>query len=102
MDEVALRNLGFPLGSFDSCAEMSFSEAVGCEGCGGTGYRGRIGIFEMMEVGEEIKSLIIARASSDDIGRAAERGGMLRLKDDGISKAASGITSIEEILRTVV
>ncbi len=99
VDGEALRNLGLPL---ETHAEMSFFEAVGCEGCGGTGYRGRIGVFEMMEVGEEIKSLVVSRASSDDIGRAAERGGMTRLKEDGLAKAASGTTSIEEILRTVV
>jgi type IV pilus assembly protein PilB len=99
LGEKALAALGLPS---DSSDKSSFFEAVGCEACAGTGYRGRIGVFEMMEVGEEIKSLIIARASSGEIGRAAEREGMTRLKDDGLTKAASGVTSIEEILRTVV
>jgi type IV pilus assembly protein PilB len=97
--EETLAALDFP---FESCPGPSFFEAVGCEECAGTGYRGRVGVFEMMEVREEVKDLIIHRSSSDDIGRAAERGGMIRLKDDGLLKAAAGTTSIEEVLRTVV
>jgi len=82
--------------------EMRFYRAVGCDRCGGVGYRGRVGLYELMVVTDEIRQAILRRASVGEIGRAAERSGMLRLKDDGLIKAASGVTSIEEVLRTVV
>ncbi|MGH3090039.1 MAG: GspE/PulE family protein, partial [Rubrobacteraceae bacterium] len=99
VSEESLRALSFP---FESADDRTFFEAVGCESCAGTGYRGRIGLFELMEITADVRELIINRSSSNDIGRAAEREGMLRLRDDGLLKAAQGITSIEEILRTVV
>ena len=79
-----------------------FHEAVGCERCGGTGYRGRIGIYEMMPVGDAVRDLILRRAPAGALGRVAEEAGMVRLREDGLLKAARGITTIEEILRTVV
>ena len=77
-------------------------EAVGCGRCGGTGYRGRIGIYEMMVLGEEMRGLILDRAPAGAIGRAAEERGMRRLRQDGFAKAARGVTTVEEVLRTVV
>ncbi|HEV2743031.1 MAG TPA: type IV-A pilus assembly ATPase PilB, partial [Rubrobacter sp.] len=68
----------------------------------GTGYRGRIGIYEMMVLTDEIKELVLRRASSDEIGRVAEASGMVRLREDGMRKAAEGITTVEEVQRTVV
>ncbi|MGH3146978.1 MAG: GspE/PulE family protein [Rubrobacter sp.] len=79
-----------------------FQMAVGCDRCSGTGYRGRIGVYELMEMNEEIRELVLRRVSTDEIGRAAERGGMTRLREDGLAKAAQGITTIEEVLRNVV
>ena len=80
----------------------SFYEAVGCRGCAGTGYRGRIGVYEMMVLSEEIRDLMLRRASAGAIGRAAEGRGMRRLREDGLAKAARGVTTVEEVLRTVV
>ncbi len=68
----------------------------------GSGYRGRVGIYEMMIAGEEIKELVLRRVSSDEISRVAERQGMVRLREDGLLKAAQGLTTIEEVLRAVV
>ena len=82
--------------------EPRFHKAVGCQRCGGTGYRGRLGIYELMMVTEEIRELISRRAPASDVTRAAESNGMVRLKDDGLLKAANGQTTIEEVLRTVV
>jgi type IV pilus assembly protein PilB len=73
-----------------------------CERCGGFGYQGRIGIYEMMIVGEEISDLILRRASADEVRRVAVEGGMIPLRQDGLLKAALGVTTIEEVLRTVV
>lgn len=75
---------------------------VGCQRCSKTGYRGRIALHEVMNVGEEIERLTVARASSADIARTAQELGMLTLRDDGWAKATMGLTSLEEILRVVV
>jgi type IV pilus assembly protein PilB len=74
-------------------------EPVGCPRCGHSGYRGRIGIYEVMSIGEEIRSLVLDRASVDEIAAAAERGGMRRMREDGIAKVRAGQTSIAEIER---
>jgi type IV pilus assembly protein PilB len=75
---------------------------VGCERCGGTGYKGRMGIYELMRVDEEVKEMILKRTSAGEIAHTAERAGMVRLREDGLLKAAGGITTVEEVLRTVV
>ena len=106
IEEEALEELRFPFERFGGGdAEdggFTFYEAVGCERCGRTGYRGRIGIYEMMVVGEETRDLVLKRASADEIRQEAEAGGMIPLRADGLIKAARGITTIDEILRTVV
>ncbi|HEY4450657.1 MAG TPA: ATPase, T2SS/T4P/T4SS family [Solirubrobacteraceae bacterium] len=74
-------------------------EAVGCSRCSGSGYRGRVGIYEVMTVSEPIRALILQRASVDDMLAVAEREGMRRLRDDGLEKVREGLTSIAEIER---
>jgi len=74
-------------------------EAVGCSRCAGTGYRGRVGIYEVMTVSEEIRTLILQRGSVDEITAIATSQGMARLRDDGIEKVRSGLTSVEEVER---
>ncbi|MBV8258612.1 MAG: type II/IV secretion system protein [Actinobacteria bacterium] len=81
---------------------MSFYRKVGCPRCNQTGYRGRIGIFQLLTMTEEIESLAVQRASRDEIERAAIRGGMRSMWDDGLSKVAQGLTSIEELARVVL
>jgi type IV pilus assembly protein PilB len=76
-----------------------FVEAPGCMACGQTGYRGRLGIFEILEVTDEIRSLIADRASAEEIARAARRSGMRSLREDAVRKAAEGLTTIEEVFR---
>jgi general secretion pathway protein E len=74
-------------------------EPRGCDHCSGTGYRGRTGIFEVLEASEEVRALIGSRSAADAIGRAARRAGMTALFEDGIEKCRSGVTSAAEILR---
>jgi type IV pilus assembly protein PilB len=71
----------------------------GCMRCGGTGYHGRIGIYEVMSVTEEIRSLVIRRAGVDEIAAAALTGGMRRMRDDAMAKVRDGITSLAEATR---
>jgi type IV pilus assembly protein PilB len=73
----------------------------GCERCGGSGFKGRIAIHEVLQVTEEIRSLIASRAPEPDIKRAARRTGMRTLLEDGIQKAARGLTTLEEVVRVV-
>ena len=74
---------------------------VGCPRCNRTGYKGRIGIFQLLIMNDELESLAAANATRDEIDRAAFAGGMRSLWDDGIAKAAAGLTSVEELARVV-
>jgi type IV pilus assembly protein PilB len=74
-------------------------EPVGCSRCGGSGYRGRLGVYEVMSVSEQIRGLILERASVDVMVSVAVREGMRRLRDDGIDKVREGLTSIAEVER---
>lgn len=71
----------------------------GCEVCGQTGYKGRIGIYEVLQVTETIRQLIMARADSDQIRKQAIQEGMRTMVEDGIRKALAGVTTVEEVLR---
>jgi len=71
----------------------------GCEYCSGTGYRGRVGIFEVLPVGEDIRELIMARATVKEIKDKAIALGMRTLREDGIEKVKKGMTTIGEVLR---
>jgi type IV pilus assembly protein PilB len=74
-------------------------EAVGCARCNYSGYRGRIGLYEVMLNSDEIRELTIKRSSADEIRKVAIAQGMTPLRDDGLDKVRLGITSIEEVLR---
>ncbi len=74
-------------------------EGQGCRLCGGTGYRGRQGIFEMMVVTDELRSLILGNVSARDLRRVAVKQGMISLREDGMRHLAEGKTTIREILR---
>jgi type IV pilus assembly protein PilB len=74
-------------------------EAVGCSRCGGSGYRGRLGVYEVMTVSEHIRALILERASVDVMVTVATREGMRRLRDDAMDKVREGLTSIAEVER---
>jgi type IV pilus assembly protein PilB len=79
--------------------ESEAFEPVGCTRCAATGYRGRLGIYEVMSVTEEVRSLVLSRASVDEIAAAAVGQGMRRMREDGIAKVRAGQTSIAEIER---
>ncbi len=74
----------------------------GCKKCGGTGYRGRTGVHEVMLVSEEIGELTVKEATAEEIKAVAVEQGMLTLKEDGLEKVRMGLTSVEEIVRVIV
>jgi type IV pilus assembly protein PilB len=81
---------------------MVFYRKKGCPRCNQTGYKGRIGIFQLLAMTEDLASLAATKASREEIERAALGGGMKKLWDDGIAKVAAGLTSIEELARVTV
>jgi type IV pilus assembly protein PilB len=85
--------------NFDGESDIDAYEAVGCARCSYSGYRGRIGLYEVMLNSDEIRELTIKRASADEIRTVAIAQGMTPLRDDGLEKVRLGITSIEEVLR---
>ena len=76
-----------------------YKQGPGCEACGGVGFQGRMGIYEVLEIDSTISKLIVSRATSDDIQMSAIRSGMLTMQQDGFVKALLGKTTIEEIMR---
>jgi len=94
-DPVLLRRLG--LEAKDD--QLKFYRGKGCDKCGMTGYRGRIGIFELLRVTPEMTPLILERADSGSLQRAARAQGMRTMLEDGIRKALRGTTTLEEVAR---
>jgi type IV pilus assembly protein PilB len=82
-------------------AKAEVYEPVGCVSCNATGYVGRIGLYEVLVVNDEIRSLILSKASSGEIEQAAVKNGMHRLREDGMEKVRNGITSLAEVLRVL-
>jgi type IV pilus assembly protein PilB len=81
---------------------MALYRKRGCPRCNQTGYRGRIGIFQLMTMDEELETLAAHKASREEIERAAMGNGMRTLWDDGLAKVAAGLTSVEELARVTV
>jgi len=94
-DKKALAGIEFPIK--DEVPKLY--QPKGCKKCANTGYKGRIGLYEIMVMNEELERLTLERASADDIKAVALGNGMTTLKQDGFRKALAGITSIEEVLR---
>jgi type IV pilus assembly protein PilB len=81
-------------------ANMTCMAGVGCPTCNGTGYKGRVALYEVMTIGDELRDLILNGASSMEIKEAAIRNGMNSLRMSGINKIEEGVTTIDEIVRT--
>ncbi len=97
-----LKNYKFPEQLAAKWDGKTLHRAVGCSRCSGTGYKGRIGLFEVMPITESIERLIVERRSADEIGRLAREEGMFNLREDGLRRVVEGSTTIEEIARVVV
>ena len=83
----------------DSLVGSSFHRKKGCVRCGQTGYKGRIGIFQLLEMTGELEALAAERASRDAINQLATENGMRSMWEDGIAKVAQGLTTTEELAR---
>ncbi len=89
------KDLGVDLG------KQKFYRGKGCDKCGGKGYQGRIGIYEVINVSQKIRDLVTKKATSDEIQKVAEDEGMVTMLQDGLDKVSSGLTTIEEVLRVI-
>jgi type II secretory ATPase GspE/PulE/Tfp pilus assembly ATPase PilB-like protein len=87
-------------GKMESLSEIKFYGPVGCEACGGIGFEGRVGIFEMFSMNAEVEQVILSNEISEyKIREIAKKNGMLTMVQDGILKATQGVTSVEEVFR---
>jgi type IV pilus assembly protein PilB len=98
-EHAELEAAGYPEWLWGEITEIY--KAVGCPACSNTGYRGRIGLYEVMPMTEEIERLTVERASSESIKTVAVQQGMITLRDDGLEKVRMGVTSLEEVARVV-
>ncbi|QQS40660.1 MAG: type IV-A pilus assembly ATPase PilB [Acidobacteriota bacterium] len=95
----ALVEIGF---KEDEAAELKVYQGKGCARCNDTGYKGRVGLFEVMEITDELRELIIIGASSIEIRKKAIELGMITLRESGLTKLREGITTIEEVVKETV
>jgi type IV pilus assembly protein PilB len=86
---------------YKALVDLEAYEPVGCRRCSGTGYRGRLGLYEVMSVSSEVRSLALERRPAEEMREVAVRQGMRRLRDDGLEKVKQGRTSIAEIARVI-
>ena len=98
-DARILEEAGIPKGTFP---DNMVYKGKGCTNCNQTGYKGRIGLYEVMPISPDIRQLILKGGSSDDIAKQAVKENMITLRDDGIEKVKQGVTSIEELMRETV
>jgi type IV pilus assembly protein PilB len=97
--EVKLSKATLVENGFRATAGIDAFDAAGCRRCGGTGYKGRIGLYEVMPITDEIRSLVLARSSAAEVAEVAEGQGMRRLRDDGLDKVSQGLTGMSEVVR---
>ena len=84
---------------FHAAFDVEAYEPKGCSRCGGSGYKGRVGVYEVMEMSEELRTLTVERATADEIRKVAIQQGMRPLRLDGFEKVKNGVTSIAEVAR---
>jgi type IV pilus assembly protein PilB len=99
MPAQALVDVGFTL---EEAPQLKLFKGRGCTTCNNTGYRGRVGLYEVMEVSEEIRELILSGASAMELRRKAIEEGMISLRESGLYKIRDGVTSVEEVVRETV
>lgn len=95
-DIAFLREIAFPV---ERLKDAVIYQPGACEKCRSTGFHGRLGIFEVLQASDPIRSLVVGRSSTNDIKQKAVAEGMTTLRDDGWAKVLDGVTSVEEVLR---
>ena len=99
MPAQAMQDIGF---APDDIGRIKLFKGAGCQTCNNTGYKGRIGLYEVMEVTDGLRELILCGASSLELKKKAEEDGMVNLRQSGLRKIKDGITTVEEVVRETV
>ncbi len=99
MPASALVNIGF---SPEDAARVVPYRAVGCDSCRQTGYRGRVGLFEVMRITDAMRELILVGAPPHELRKLALNEGMSSLRQSGLRKIAAGVTTVEDVVRETV
>jgi len=97
--ELAEKELGNLPKNVERPAKIEFSHGKGCDNCSGSGYKGRIGIFEVFELTNDLKEMVAKQASGTMLNEQAIKNGMVTMKQDGILKSIEGLTTLEEVWR---
>ena len=95
----ALVDAGF---THDESQKVIPKKGSGCEKCNNTGYKGRVGLYEVMEIADELRELILIGASALELRRKAVEEGMITLRRSGLHKVMEGVTTMEEVVRETV
>lgn len=95
----ALTAAGF---SPEEAMKTTVQHGKGCATCNNTGYKGRVGLYEVMEINDDLRELILVGASALELKKKAMEQGMITLRRSGLQKVASGLTTMEEVLRETV
>ena len=99
MPPEALIEVGF---TTEEAKTMKTFKGTGCATCNNTGYKGRIGLYEVMEITDELRELILIGASALELRKKAVDDGMITLRESGLHKIRAGVTTIEEVVRETV
>ncbi|HLJ75654.1 MAG TPA: ATPase, T2SS/T4P/T4SS family, partial [Thermoanaerobaculia bacterium] len=99
MAPQALLNLGYKK---EEVGTFKVMKGRGCDKCNNTGYKGRVGLIEVMVISDEIRELILSGGTAIDIKKAAAQSGMISLRRSGLIKIKDGVTTIEEVVRETV
>lgn len=86
----------------DKIAGKSFYRGRGCEKCNRTGYRGRLGLYELMVITDEMRDMIMRNASTEELRNTAKRSGMVMLRESGLEGLFEGLTTAEEVIRETI
>src|SRR5690606_10285629 len=95
-DLAELVEAGFPP---EQAAGVQAMRGRGCDRCNGSGYKGRVGVFEVMEISDRLRELIVTGAPTAELKQVAMEEGMLTLRQSGLEKVRQGVTSLEEVVR---
>ena len=99
LDSLSAGQNGF---TTEDAKSVKAFKGKGCDKCNGTGYKGRVGLYEVMEVTEDLRELILVGASALELRRKAVDEGMITLRNSGLRKVKEGVTTIEEVVRETV
>ncbi|HEX9427351.1 MAG TPA: type II secretion system protein GspE, partial [Candidatus Polarisedimenticolia bacterium] len=99
MPPQALMDIGY---APDDAKKVKLFKGKGCPTCNNTGYKGRVGLYEVMEIGDSVREMILTGASSIELKNKAQEEGMISLRGSGLRKIAAGLTTVEEVVRETV